>query len=125
VAATSNESEAFFQELGRRGHEASLEQANGTIRFDLVAGSRTDHWFVTLKKGEVSASRRNVKADCVVRTKRAVFDAIVRGDVNEMAAYLRGELALEGDPELLVVFRRVFPAPRRARRRQVARKKRE
>ena len=76
-----------------------------------VNGTRTDRWLVTLDKGDVSVSRENVAADCVVRTDRALFDAMVSGDVNGMAAYLRGELTFEGDPEFLVLFQRVLPAP--------------
>jgi hypothetical protein len=40
------------------------------------------------------------------------------GDVNALAAYLRGELALEGDPELLVLIQRVLPGPATTRRRR-------
>jgi len=101
----------FFVELDRRGHEELLEKATGTMRFDLVDGTRTDRWLVTLHKGDVSVSRKDVSADCVVRTDRALFDAMVSGDVNGMAAYLRGELTFEGDPEFLVLFQRVLPAP--------------
>jgi predicted lipid carrier protein YhbT len=99
----------FFGELGRRGHEPLLEKATGTIRFDVVDGTSTERWFITLDKGDVAVSRKNVRADCVVRTDRALLDAMVRGDANGMAAYLRGELTLEGDPELLVLFQRALP----------------
>jgi putative sterol carrier protein len=101
----------FFEGLGRRGHEPLLEGARGRIRFDLVDGKRTDRWFVTLDRGDVSVSRRNSSADCVIRAEKALFDAIARGDVNGMAAYLRGELTVEGNPELLVLIQRVLPAP--------------
>jgi putative sterol carrier protein len=106
----------FFHELGRRGHEQLLEKATGTIRFDLAGGTTTEHWLVALDKGDVSVSRKNVVADCVVRTDRTVFDAMVTGDVNGMATYLRGELTFEGDPEFLVLFQRVLPAPAPATR---------
>ena len=102
---------AFLDGLGRIGHEPLLEKAAGTVRFDLVDGKRTDRWLVTLERGEVSVSRKNLAADCVVRADRSLFDAMAGGDVNAMAAYLRGELTLEGDPELLVLIQRVFPAP--------------
>jgi hypothetical protein len=46
-----------------------------------------------------------------VRADKALFDAMAVGEVNALAAYLRGELALEGDPELLVLVQRVFPGP--------------
>jgi putative sterol carrier protein len=103
----------FFDELGRRGHEPLLEKGRGTVRFELDDGGRTDRWLVTLEKGDVSVSRKNVAADCVVRADRALFDAMARGEANGMAAYLRGELVVEGDPELLVLIQRVLPAPER------------
>jgi putative sterol carrier protein len=108
----------FFHELGSRGREPSLAQARGTIRFDLVDGKRTDRWLVSLDRGDVSVSRKNATADCIVRTESTVFEAILSGDANGMASFLRGELTIEGDPELLVLIQRVFPAPavRRARR---------
>jgi putative sterol carrier protein len=101
----------LFQKLADRRHEPLLEKAIGTIRLDLVDGKRTDRWFVALDKGDVSVSRKNVAADCVVRADRRLFEAMMRGEVNAMAAYLRGELILEGDPELLVLFQRVLPGP--------------
>jgi len=117
LAMTDSTAE-FFQELGRRGHEPLLEKATGIVRFDLVEGTRTDRWLVTLDRGDVSVSRKNAAADCVVRADKTLFDAMASGDVNGMAAYLRGELTLEGDPELLVLFQRVLPGPpnRRSRR---------
>jgi putative sterol carrier protein len=115
----------FFQELGRRGHEPMLEKGAGTIRFDLVDGTRTDRWLVTLDKGDVSVSRRNAAADCIVRAERTLFDAMASGDANGMAAYLRGELTLEGDPELLVLIQRVLPGPatRRSPQRSTGRRR--
>jgi putative sterol carrier protein len=121
----TNSTAEFFQELGRRGHEPLLEKATGTVRFDLVDGTRIDRWLVTLDKGDVSVSRKNAAADCVVRAERTLFDAMASGDVNGMAAYLRGELTLEGDPELLVLIQRVLPGPatRRAQRRSTGRER--
>jgi putative sterol carrier protein len=108
----------FFHELGLRGHEPLLEKARGTVRFDLVAGKRTDRWLVTLDRGDVSVSHKNATADCVVRAERTLFDAMATGEVNGMAAYLRGELTLEGDPELLVLIQRVLPGPATGRARR-------
>jgi putative sterol carrier protein len=115
----------FFQELGRREREPFLEKAKGTVRFDLVEGRRTERWLVTLDRGDVSAVRKNAEADCIVRAEKALFDRMVTGDVNAMAAFLRGELTLEGDPELLVLIQRVLPGPAasRSRGRSAARAK--
>ncbi len=79
----------FFAELGRRGHEPLLQKLTGTFRFD-VTGERDEHWFVRVSKGDVTVSRRNDKADCSVRSDRDVFDAVVGGEANALAATLRG-----------------------------------
>ena len=116
----SDETAEFFQQLAARGREPLLGKVKGTLRFDLVDGTRTDRWLVTFDKGDVSVSRQKVAADCVVRVDRALFDAMVSGDANGMAAYLRGRLTFDGDPELLVLFQRVLPGPATQRRRRAA-----
>jgi putative sterol carrier protein len=103
----------FFNELGARGHEPGLERVSGTLRFDLTEGRRTARWVVAIDKGDIAVSRRNVKADCVVRATRDLFDRIASGAENAMAAVLRGAVILEGDRALLVPFQRLFPAPPR------------
>ena len=102
---------AFFTELGRRAHEPMLRKATGRLRFDLTDGTSEATWTVVMKKGDVSVTRKKGDADCVVTTDRPLFDAIVRGEKNAMAAVLRGEIKIEGDPELLVLFQRVFAGP--------------
>ncbi len=103
--------ETFFEELGRRGHEPLLGKVSGSIRFDLRRGKETDGWFVAVDKGNINVSRESAEADCVLITDKSLFDGIARGDVNPMAAMLRGALAFKGNPELLVLFRRLFPPP--------------
>jgi putative sterol carrier protein len=107
----------FFDELGRRGHEPLLEKATGTLRFDVADGKRVARWLVTINKGDVTVSRENRRADCVVRADKVLFDKTVRGRANAMAALLRGAIGVEGEPELLVLFQRLLPGPPRSRNR--------
>jgi putative sterol carrier protein len=102
----------FFEELDQRGHEPMLAGVTGTIRFDVAEGKRTERWLVVIERGAVSVSRRNTKADCVVRTDRALLDRLVRGQANALASFLRGAMTLEGPPELVLAFQRLFPGPR-------------
>jgi putative sterol carrier protein len=104
----------FFQELEGRDHEPGLEKVTGTLRFDLVNGKRTARWLVEIEKGKIDVSHKNTKADCVVRADKKTFDGIASGEVNAFAATLRGLIDIEGNPELLVFFQRLFPAPPRS-----------
>lgn len=113
----------FFAELGRRGHEPLLEKAKGSARFDIADGKRTERWLLTIDKGDLAVSRRNIVADCILRADRSSFERAVAGELNLMAAVLRGEVAVGGDPRLLVLLRRLFPRPSRRRRSRTARKK--
>jgi putative sterol carrier protein len=110
----------FFDELGRKKHEPMLRKATGVLSFDISDGTSTAHWSVAIKKGDVLVSRAHDEADCVVTTDRPLFDGIVRGERNAMAAVLRGEVAVEGDTELLVLFQRVFAGPAESVRRREA-----
>jgi putative sterol carrier protein len=103
--------ETFFDELGRRGHEPLLENVSGSLRFDLDHDNQTDHWLVNVADGDVTVSARNVKADTVLHTDRALFDRIVAGQANALAALLRGLIGVEGNRELVAKFQRVFPGP--------------
>ena len=101
----------FFDQLSNRGQGSIPHRATGSLRIDLQGDGVTQRWFVTLDDGDVSVSRRNGRADCVVRTSPEVFEGLVGGRVNAFAATLRGVLEIEGDPTLLVLFQRAFPGP--------------
>jgi putative sterol carrier protein len=111
----SDATAAFFDEVAQRGYEPRAETMRGSVRFDLRSGKRTERWLVSVDRGAVSVSRRNAGADAVVRTDEALFEGIVRGEVNAMAALLRGALTIEGDGGLLLLFQRLLgpTTPRR------------
>ena len=101
----------FFKQLAERGHEPLLQAVTGTILFDLEDGERTEHWYVTIKKGDVAVSHKGDVADCVLRTDLATFDAIMSGRMNAMACILRGLVDVEGKIILIRALQRLFPRP--------------
>lgn len=101
----------FLDDVGRRGHEPLLERVRATVRFDVTSGGRTEHRLARIDHGDVRVSAENAPADCVMGADRAVFDAIVDGRTSVMASLLRGTLAVDGDPELLVLTQRLFHGP--------------
>ena len=100
----------FLQALALGGPHPELE--NAKARFASTSGtpvSETARWLVALENGMVTVSRRNAKADCIVRADKAVFDRVASGEQNGMAAFLRGAIEVEGDQALLLPFQRLFP----------------
>ena len=107
---------SFFEALSLAGPQPMLAQAEGTLRFELREGGTTHRWLVSIDRGEVSVSRGQRKADCVIRADKALFEGIARGEVNATAAALRGAIEVEGDPRLLTLFQRILPGPPAKRR---------
>ena len=116
--------QAFFEEL-RTGDRSSVLGATttGNLRLDLRAGRTVDRWLVTIDRGEVSVSHGNGPAESVIRMERSLFEGMVEGRVNAMAATLRGLVVAEGHTSIFVKFQRLFPGPPppgRSRRRATA-----
>ncbi len=103
--------EEFFGELGRREYIPQLGKTTGTVRIELVDDECTRHWYFRINQGKLLVSRENLEADSVVRSRQDVFDHVAAGEMNMMAAVLRGEVSVEGQLPLLTLFERVIPEP--------------
>ena len=109
----TNATTRFFESLEAPGHEPRLEKVRASLRFDLENGKKRNRWHVAVDKGAMAVSHKNAHADCIVRSDSSVFEGIASGEVNPVAAVLRGAIDIEGDPELLMLLLRLFPAPGR------------
>ena len=107
----------FFDDLARREHEPLLRKATGSFRFDVVDGRRTRRFVVQVDNGDMSVTKGGGDASCVLRADKGVFDRIMSGRMNAVAAVLRGDVEVDGDWRLLVRLQRLFPGPRRSRAR--------
>jgi len=105
----------FFDDLAQRGKEPLLRNASGTMRFDIANGKKTETWFVTIDKGDLTVSRSGGAADSTLVAGKAVFDRLASGKASAVAEILRGTLTIEGDWRLLVLFRRILPGPSTAK----------
>jgi len=105
----------FFDRISQPAPRPPLGSVTGTIRIDVDRGKATEHYLLTIDKGNISVSNKNVKADAVMHTDKELFDRLARGEANTMASMLRGLIASEGDPKLLLRFQRLFPGPPNAR----------
>jgi putative sterol carrier protein len=107
----------FFDTL-TRPDARKLGEVTATIRIDLDRGKATEHWLLTVDKGNISVSSKNVKADAVLHADKALFDRLVQGEANAVASMLRGLITGEGDMELVVLLQGLLPGPRESRSRQ-------
>ena len=103
--------DAFFAGLAARSPEPLLHDAVGTLRFDVIRGSRTARWIVRLSRGEITVTRAGGAMDAVVSVDDELLGRLVVGEANATAAFLRGDLRVSGDIGLLLSFQRIFPGP--------------
>ena len=101
---------AFFERLAAQ-HQPFLKSLTGVVRVDLVDGERTEHWYLAIRKGDVTVSHKGPEPDCVVSADLATFDAIVDGDMNAMAAVLRGAVDVRGEFRFMTALRQLFAGP--------------
>ena len=99
---------AFFTRLAEQ-HQPRLQSVTGTVRFDIADGERTEHWYLHIRKGDVTVSHDDGAADCVISADIGTFDEILSGRMNAMAAVLRGAVGIEGKVVLLTALQRLFP----------------
>ena len=100
---------AFFDELGRRGHDPLLERVSATVRFDVGGEASVDHRLLHIDRGDIRVTSEDVPSDCTVIIGEELLDEIIHGRTGAMPAFLRGALLVEGDPEVLVLVQRLFP----------------
>jgi putative sterol carrier protein len=98
----------FFNNLRRSGHQPLLRNTSGSVRFDLADGGRVESWYLTVRRGSIAVSHKQTDADAVVSCDKALFDRMIRGEVNAMAATLRGLIIAEGDLGLVLSLARLF-----------------
>lgn len=101
----------FFEDLDRRGFEPLLAKTSGSLRFDLHEGAQTTHWLLEIDRGNLRVRQEDGEADTVVGTDPRLFDALVDGEENAIAALLRGDMTVVGDLRLVLQIERVFPGP--------------
>ncbi|WP_018222921.1 SCP2 sterol-binding domain-containing protein [Salinispora pacifica] len=106
---------AFFKDLDRRGCEPLLIKTTGTVRFDLHEGAHTTHWLLRIDRGQLRVSREDLEADAVIGLSPGLFEELAAGREHGIAASLRGDLRVSGDPRLFVQVERLFPGNPRAR----------
>ncbi|MFG3556346.1 SCP2 sterol-binding domain-containing protein [Micromonospora sp. NPDC047557] len=103
--------ERFFESLPTRAPAILGGLATGTLQIDLGTDRQTEHWLVRMRPGAVEISRQRGPADAIWYGSSALFDRLISGEAQALAAVLRNESTFSGDVVLFLAFRRFFPNP--------------
>ncbi|MGC5308492.1 SCP2 sterol-binding domain-containing protein [Micromonospora zamorensis] len=103
--------EIFFESLPARAPDILGGLADGTLQIDLGSDHRTEHWLVRMRPGSVQVSRERGPADAIWYSSAALFDRLITGEAQSVAAVLRNESTFSGNVVLFLAFRRFFPDP--------------
>ncbi|MEU1359896.1 SCP2 sterol-binding domain-containing protein [Micromonospora zamorensis] len=103
--------ERFFESLPARAPDVLGGLADGTLQIDLGSDHRTEHWLVRMRPGSVQVSRERGPADAIWFSSAALFDRLITGEAQSVAAVLRNESTFSGNVVLFLAFRRFFPDP--------------
>ncbi|MET8230971.1 SCP2 sterol-binding domain-containing protein [Micromonospora sp. NPDC005298] len=103
--------ERFFESLPARAPAVLRGLADGTLQIDLGTGNQTEHWLVRMRPGAVDVSRNRGPADAIWYSSAELFDRLIAGKAQGIAAVLRNESTFSGNVVLFLAFRRFFPDP--------------
>lgn len=104
--------ESFFTGLATHPGRSMPEKFTATLRFDLTCrGTVTEHWYVAIRRGEISVSHEERDADVVTTVERETYEQIVNGEIGIVAAIFANQAQVEGDVALLVTFKRFYRSP--------------
>ncbi|WP_406073041.1 hypothetical protein [Micromonospora sp. NBC_01638] len=103
--------ERFFESLPSRAPDVLGGLIDGTLQIDLGSDHRTEHWLVRTRPGSVQVSRARGPADALWYSSAALFDRLISGEAQGLAAVLRNESTFSGNVVLFLAFRRFFPNP--------------
>ncbi|MFG1955873.1 SCP2 sterol-binding domain-containing protein [Micromonospora sp. NPDC048830] len=105
-----SETEAWFDRLSGR-HSTLSTSTDATVRFDLVADDRTEHWYLDIHQGEVDVSHAARDADCIVLAGANAFERLASTHGSIFAAVIRNDLTVLGDIRLFAMLRKLIPGP--------------
>jgi hypothetical protein len=111
VTVSISTAEEFFTAISGDFHVPRLSRCHGSVRLDLMRRDGSDSWRLDINKGDITVTRDDGPADAVLRADEAVIDGVVRGEVNPVAATLRGVMTVEGNWDLLLLSQRIFRDP--------------
>ncbi|MEU6074822.1 SCP2 sterol-binding domain-containing protein [Micromonospora sp. NPDC047074] len=100
---------AFFEQLTAVGHDPRLCKVRGSVRFDIRDGEQVEQWLLDIDHGQMRVTQGAGPAGTVITVSAEVAEAMTRGEMNGLAAIIRGDILVDGDIGLAMRVGRLFP----------------
>lgn len=105
---TSETAKHALQALSESADAEKLEGMDAIILFD-VSGEGQEQWTVTIHDGQVTVDEGGTeKPTITVEATAADLKALVAGDLNPMAAFMKGRLKVKGDISMAMQLQKLF-----------------
>lgn len=101
--------EQFFASVPARASTILRGPVVGAIQIDLTRGNETTHWFVRMKPCTAEVSRSRGPAEATWNSSEELFERLITGHTQAIAALLRNESTFTGNVVLFLAFRLFFP----------------
>jgi putative sterol carrier protein len=95
-----------FDRIAKIGVAPNLKGTTGVFRFDV---DDVGSWRVSVDDGKVSVKKGGGDADAIIGLSAEDFMHLVRGEINLLTAYLRGDIRATGDIALAKKLHGVLP----------------
>jgi putative sterol carrier protein len=106
--ANSTTAQQALKDLSESADAEKLKGMDATILFD-VSGEDGGQWTVTINNGKVNVEEGQTGSPTItVEAAAKDLKALVKGDLNPMAAFMQGRLKVKGDLSIAMQLQKLF-----------------
>jgi putative sterol carrier protein len=106
--ANSTTAQQALKDLSESADAEKLKGMDATILFD-VSGEDGGQWTVTIDNGKVNVEEGQTGSPTItVQAAAEDLKALVKGDLNPMAAFMQGRLKVKGDLSIAMQLQKLF-----------------
>lgn len=106
--ATSRTAQQALQALSESADAEKLKGMDATILFD-VSGEDGGQWTVTIDNGQVDVEEGTTESPTItVEATAQNLKALIKGELNPMAAFMQGKLKVKGDMSMAMQLQKLF-----------------
>lgn len=104
----SDTARRILKDLSESADAEKLKGLDATILFD-ISGEEGGEWTVKIDDGQVSVEEGQTESPTITVAAAAKdLKALIKGDLNPMAAFMQGKLKVKGDMSAAMQLQKLF-----------------